>query len=100
MMKNCPNCNADIEEGFKLCWNCNYSFVQNEIIDINDISETERNINCLRCDIKLVYSGNYKFHEGAKFGVFGNLLEVFVNRESFDIYICPKCGKTEFYIPR
>lgn len=99
-MENCPNCNADIEEGFELCWNCNYSFTENEIIDINEISEVDKNINCLRCDIKLIYSGNYKFHEGAKFGLLGNLLEAFVNRESFDIYICPKCGKAEFYIPQ
>jgi hypothetical protein len=29
----------------------------------------------------------------------GNFFEAFVNRESFDIYICKKCGKAEFFIP-
>ena len=32
-------------------------------------------------------------------GLFGNLFELFQNRESFDLYVCPKCGKVEFFIP-
>ncbi|MDR2955709.1 MAG: hypothetical protein LBV43_11570 [Prevotella sp.] len=98
-MKNCPKCNAEVEDGFEICWNCNYSFTENRVIEFQDIYENGKDINCLRCDVRLVYSGNYKFHEGSRIGVLGNLLEVFVNRESFDLYICPKCGKVEFYAP-
>lgn len=29
-------------------------------------------------------------------GVLGNLFELFQNREAFDLYVCPKCGKVEF----
>lgn len=98
-MKNCPNCKADVEDNFNLCWNCNYSFTEKTIVDIKDQRDHGRDLNCLRCDTPYVYSGEYKFHEGPKIGFFGNLFEVFVNRESFDIYLCPKCGKVEFFIP-
>jgi Zn finger protein HypA/HybF involved in hydrogenase expression len=98
-MKNCPNCSAEIEENFELCWNCNYSLTENKIIAIKDLTQGTREISCLRCNIPLIFSGNYKFHEGAKTGFFGNIFELFVNREKFDLYLCPKCGKVEFFTP-
>lgn len=98
-MKNCPNCNAEIIENFNLCWNCNYSLTENRVVEIKDQDDGSREIDCLRCKIPLIYSGNFKFHEGAKTGVFGNIFELFINRESFDLYLCPKCGKVEFFTP-
>lgn len=98
-MKNCPNCNSEVEDNFELCWNCNYSFTENQILDIKDLTLGSREVNCLRCDIKMIYSGEYKFHEGARTGVLGNIFEIFINREKFDLYICPKCGKVEFFTP-
>ena len=98
-MKNCPNCNAEVDDSFELCWNCNYSFTEKEIVQIKDFTEGTRDINCLRCNIPMIYSGHYKFHEGVKTGVFGNIFEIFVNREKFDLYLCPKCGKVEFFSP-
>jgi len=99
-MKNCPNCNSEIEDNFELCWNCNYSLKENRIVEIKEFTKGSREINCLRCNIPLIFSGNYKFHEGARTGVLGNIFEIFVNRETFDLYICPKCGKVEFFIPQ
>ncbi len=55
---------------------------------------------CLRCGTTLVFAGHFKFHEGAKWGLGGQLFELFVNRVSFDVYKCPECGKVEFYTPR
>jgi Zn finger protein HypA/HybF involved in hydrogenase expression len=98
-MKNCPNCHSDVEISFELCWNCNYSFTENKIIDIKDVTKGSREIDCLRCNIPLLFSGQFKFHEGARVGVLGSLFEVFLNREKFDLYMCPKCGKVEFYSP-
>ncbi len=98
-MKNCPNCNAEREDGFELCWNCGYSFTEKKIIEIDNI-ETDgkgKKINCLRCKTAMLYSGNYKFHEGMPTGFFGAIGELFINRESFDLYLCPKCGKVEFF---
>lgn len=133
-MNYCPQCSAETEDGFELCWNCNYSFAAATVLQNEDFSticpkcQTEvnagdkacpncntdlesiskkriknnteiRNINCLRCAIPMAFGGNYKFHEGARMGVLGDFFELFVNKESFDLYTCPKCGKVEFFIP-
>jgi len=53
---------------------------------------------CSRCDAYLDYAGERRFHEGTRFGVFGDIGELFVNRERFDVYVCPRCGRVEFFI--
>ena len=96
----CPNCQSEIEENFDVCWNCNYSISEEKIITFKESAKGNREIDCLRCNIPLIYSGEYKFHEGTRTGLLGNVFELFINREKFDLYICPKCGKVEFYSPR
>ncbi len=98
-MKTCPNCNAEIEAGFEMCWKCNYSFSQQKVLDVQDLSKIKKQINCLRCEVPMVFAGLYKFHEGPKLGVLGNLFEFFVNQAAFDVYACADCGKVEFFVP-
>ena len=101
-MRNCPKCNSEVEDNFDLCWNCNFSFSENKVIEF-EVAENKENvkeIKCLRCKVPLVYSGNFKFHEGTRFGIFGNIFEALTNRESFDLYLCPECGKVEFFSPK
>ena len=47
---------------------------------------------CPRCDAALDYVGTKKFHEGSRGWGFwlGDLGELFVNREHFDVYVCPR----------
>lgn len=55
-------------------------------------------IRCLRCHRDLKYVGTKSFHEGFQWGgLFGDLGEFFVNQESFDVYVCPRCGRVEFF---
>ena len=108
-MSTCPNCHEEIEDGFEICWNCCYSLTENRVIDcekeldanteLEELEVKTRKIDCLRCHIDLHYSGVYRFHEGARYGALGNFFELFVNQECFEIYVCSKCGKVEFYIP-
>ncbi len=100
-MKNCPNCQSEVEDNFEVCWNCQYSFPENQIIEFSDEDkkEIDRKINSLRCEIPMIDSGNFKFHEGFKIGIFGDLFDWFQNRETFNLYYCPNCGKVEFFIP-
>jgi DNA-directed RNA polymerase subunit RPC12/RpoP len=67
--------------------------------ELEESDMNTRKITCLRCHIDLQYSGVYRFHEGTRFGMLGNFFELFVNRESFEIYVCPKCGQVEFFVP-
>lgn len=55
-------------------------------------------MQCARCAASLEYYGTKKFHEGTRVGVFGELAELFQNRESFDVYVCPRCGRVEFFL--
>ncbi len=96
-MKMCPNCHEEVEENFDLCWNCLYCFSSGEITSLSE--EKNSDIDCLRCHVPMLYSGEYKFLEGTRVGVLGNLFELFQNRETFDLYICPKCGKVELFTP-
>jgi len=103
-MNSCPNCNAEVEADFEICWNCNYSFIEKKTIDFGDetplrLRRENKKIDCLRCKVPLTFHGNYKFHEGSRTGAWGDLFELLVNRESFDLYICPQCDKVEFYAP-
>jgi RNA polymerase subunit RPABC4/transcription elongation factor Spt4 len=134
-MKKCPKCNSEVEDNFDMCWNCQYSFVDMDVLDVSefqlicptcnfvveassrmcpnchhDLSDVEmemrpqqlgdRSIDCLRCNVALKYRGNYRFHEGTRVGALGDLFELFTNRESFDLYSCPNCGKVEFFLPQ
>jgi hypothetical protein len=42
--------------------------------------------------------GTKKFHEGTRWSVFGELGELFENREHFDVYMCPRCGRVELFV--
>ena len=79
-MKICPKCHEEVEDSFEICWNCNYSFPDNKILDMNLAGENDGrglSIDCLRCQVKMAYSGKYEFHEGMNTGVLGNLFELF-----------------------
>lgn len=55
-------------------------------------------VDCLRCNSPMDYLGTKRFHEGANWGVLGELGEWFVKKESFDLYVCPRCGKVELFV--
>ena len=41
-MKNCPNCSSELEDNFDLCWNCNYSFAENKVVEFEDTENKEK----------------------------------------------------------
>ncbi len=55
-------------------------------------------IACARCDVALEFVGTRDFHEGTRWGVLGELGELFVNKQRFDVFVCPRCGRVELFI--
>ena len=55
-------------------------------------------LQCPRCSVQLDYVGTKKFHEGPRWGALGELGELFVKKEHFDVYVCPRCGRVEFFV--
>ena len=63
----------------------------------DDVSDTNP-ISCSRCEKQLDFVGTKRLHEGTNWGVLGELGELFVKRERFDVYVCPRCGRVEFFV--
>ena len=93
-MKTCPNCQSEVEAGFDMCWNCNYSFDEHKVVAIDESEQADeiRKIDCLRCHVPMEYKDNFGFQTGMNMGIF-------TNQESFDLYVCPQCRKVEFFLP-
>ncbi len=55
-------------------------------------------MKCSRCETDIEYVGTKSFHEGTRWGFFGELGELFVNKERFDVYVCNRCGRVELFV--
>ena len=121
-MWKCAKCQERVEDSFEVCWNCGTSkdgiedpafrrAAEREAEALDTIGSTEaeavqsdepqENLNpitCARCQQNLDYVGTKRFHEGTNWGVLGELGELFLNREHFDVYVCPRCGRVEFFV--
>jgi hypothetical protein len=105
----CGKCREMVESTFDVCWKCGTSkdgvedpaFVRQEEDQLPSAVNSERpasSINCLRCNQELEHLGTKDFHEGTNWGVLGGLGELFVARDRFDVYACPRCGRVEFFV--
>ncbi len=92
----CGKCHESLEDTFEACWKCGSPRYGDATSDIEPV--TVVSLNCLRCDVALEHVGTKRFHEGARWGVLGELGELFVKRERFDVYACPRCGHVEFFL--
>jgi hypothetical protein len=55
-------------------------------------------MTCPRCETGLQFVGTKAFHEGRRMGFLGDLGELFVNKEKFDVYVCNRCGRVELFV--
>lgn len=103
----CPNCRVVNEDDFDLCYACGTARDSTPLDtgiareDLAPIDPADRRLDCLRCHAAMDYAGRRRFHEGSQAAPFvlGNLGELFVRREMFDLYACPDCGKIEMFLP-
>ena len=92
-MWTCSKCGEKLQDNFDSCWKCNHTRAGEPVV-----ASTQHLLDCVRCAIKMEYVGTKRFHEGPRWGVLGDLGELFVKRESFDVFVCPRCGRVEFFI--
>jgi hypothetical protein len=84
-MWKCQVCNEEIEDQFDSCWKCAEKLVP--------VEETPPNpLNYLRCQGTMKYLGNKSFRE------WGFLADFGIDREHFDLYLCPRCGHVDFFV--
>ena len=105
----CPKCRESVEEDFDVCWKCGTTRegLENpefETVETDEgrastaVANPANPISCTRCNQALEYVGRKRFHEGTNWGALGELGELFVKREHFDVYVCPRCGRVEFFV--
>jgi hypothetical protein len=124
----CPKCREDVVDDFDVCWNCGTTRdgvedpgfqkaedapPMDDAVEAEDITvirpepepvtskhtrATSLPLHCPRCHTDTKFVGTKSFHEGFSWGGFGDLAEFFVNKENFDVYVCPRCGRVEFYV--
>lgn len=118
-MWQCAKCRETVGDSFDVCWNCGTSgegvedpnFLKADdgpakLASQSSAAETiqadeEPGANplvCVRCNRELDYVGTKASHEGTRWGAFGDLGELFVNKQRFDVYCCPRCGRVELFI--
>ena len=109
-MWTCSNCGESVEDDFDACWKCGTTWdgVANpqfqavtspvEAHVAADVTNIANPIACVRCSQALSFVGRKRFHEGANWGALGELGELFVKKEHFDVYVCPSCGRVEFFV--
>lgn len=89
-------CGEQIEDQFDACWKC---AGRNPAEPGTEAPRVEEPIfaRCPHCKIDLEYLGKKRFHEG---GHLTPILagDLFVNRENFDLYVCTRCGRAEFFL--
>ncbi|OHU86670.1 MULTISPECIES: hypothetical protein [Pseudoalteromonas] len=95
MSWKCQNCNTTIDDdAFEVCWNCSCEKGKSKPSE----ELTKLAPDCIRCQASLTFIGTKNFHEGTRWGVLGELGELFVNKENLDMYACKSCGKVEFFV--
>jgi hypothetical protein len=104
---HCTTCGEDYEPELDVCWRCGThrdgtppgpEFTRAD--HRADAPAAPRALDCLRCHTPMTHLGAMALHEGSRAMpfLFGNVGELFVNREHFDTYACPGCGKVEFFL--
>ncbi|AZQ12335.1 hypothetical protein [Shewanella khirikhana] len=88
----CKHCHTKVEDdAFEICWQCNTP-------RDGEAPAPKAVLACLRCHTPLRFVGSKDFHEGSRWGVLGELGELFVSKEALDMYACQSCGKVEFFL--
>ena len=62
------------------------------------MSDARDPMKCPRCETDLAFVGTKSFHEGKRWGILGDIGELFVNKEKFDVYVCQRCGRVELFV--
>jgi predicted nucleic-acid-binding Zn-ribbon protein len=96
-MWTCSKCGEKHEDHFDSCWKCDHTRAGATVVATTQ-QEARHPLSCVRCATSLDYVGTKRFHEGTRWGVLGELGELLVNRESFDVFLCPRCGRVEFFV--
>ncbi|AXK70857.1 hypothetical protein DWG18_00170 [Lysobacter sp. TY2-98] len=96
----CPRCGTQNDADYALCASCGARPDGSINPAMAETAPGGRVLDCLRCGRPMTFRGSQRFHEGSQAAPFllGGLGELLVNRQTFDVFACPGCGKVEFFV--
>jgi len=56
-----------------------------------------RKLSCLRCQTEMHFAGEQKLQLGKTGWILGDLPNLLAGALEVELYVCPKCGKLEFF---
>jgi hypothetical protein len=104
MTWTCKQCGAEVDDELAMCWQCGAGQDGSPPPDgwRSELAEqpkpVPRALACLRCSTEMAYLGTKRFYEGS-YTADILLGDFFIHREEFEVYLCPGCGKVEFFAP-
>ena len=106
-MWTCGACGTAVaDDAWEVCWRCSSprslegpELAERQSVVARKITP-ETPVRCLRCGEAMQYGGTKRFHEGTRQWGFwlGDVGELFAHREHYDVYLCRRCGKLEFFL--
>ena len=104
-MWTCKICDSEIDDDtWEECWHCSSArhLEDGDIEGLRKAHQKKINIvlNCLRCEQPMTHAGTRKFRqeESISFTILGFELNPQRLSHRYDIYVCPNCGKAEFFV--
>ena len=100
-MWQCEKCREEVDEPFDACWNCGAARDGTPDPDFLQVNVTPPQpkkpnpLQCLRCREDLDFVGTRTSKEVPGLLDFARM---FAWGTSFDIYVCPSCGRVELFI--
>ncbi len=95
----CPRCRERHGPEFAECWKCAYRRGSggDETLTAPGMDDP---MTCPTCRLTLDFIGTKRFHEGSQAAPFllGEIGELLVNKESFDVYVCSRCGRIQMFM--
>jgi len=88
-MWTCSKCGEKHEDQYDSCWKCRHSRTGEPP---PPPPPPPPPLKCLRCSTDLDWVGTKRFHEGT-----AEAPPLFPHVESYDVFVCPRCGRAEFF---
>jgi primosomal protein N' len=92
-MWTCKQCGEQIEDQFDSCWKCAGQTADSKSGEVGVAAASDKQpepIQCPRCQIDLEPKGRKRFYEA-------EWTDLTMHHLHFDIFVCPRCGRTEFF---
>lgn len=91
----CETCGEQHASQFETCWKCEGARLPPEEREgqIEIAAPPSEPLKCLRCTSVMKKTGTMQIQDHSSWDI-----SLFRDFKSFDVFVCPRCGKAEFFV--